>query len=322
MFGKNVGAIGFSLLSALCVAFSCCGGERTAEADLRKQLAAREIRIGYDKAKSRFAEIGVAEREIPSPSDFPNFERTRSELAAIAILDAKKELLRRISMRAEGVDTVALASDGDRSVQTLKSVMRLFSSMELVGCRVISMAESWDAASKTFQVAAAVGWSRKSAGQAAAALNEANIREAVSDEDDPEWEKWFAGQNVSVMAGGRQFADGDGRLRFVGIAAVDVQDASGAMLRVAMRKAGLYALQSLSFSLYSDASAKEVAIRYLKEIEVAGASCSLSWSSFVSEVMNRCKNKIVKAHEVYSTTVTSPFTGKKVYVSAYGMVLK
>lgn len=308
-----------AVLLALASAGACLADS---ESTLKQMLKSSGLRVGYDRKEKRLVSIGVAERRMSNPMMNAGFDKDRGDLAKIAILNAKKQLMFSLSVEASGKDVATETVVNDARAASVMSVMKLFSTMELRGCKVLCSAESWDEAEGVFQVSVAMGWSEKMAARANKALSDSLKLDVLGlGDDDPQWISWCEKNDLSTMVGCRQFTDTEGHLRFVGISASTVEGLSGIKLKMAMRKAGLNALGHLAFSLYSDNIAKDTATRYLKEFESCGQSSTLSWESFTSEVLSKCKATIM-AHEVYSNTLTYPVTGRKMYVSVYGVALK
>ena len=316
---RTIFSIGLTLVVALAMAGACLADS---ESTLKQMLKKNGLRIGYDRKEKRLVSIGVAERRIANPATNAGFDKDRSDLSKIAVLNAKKELMFNLSVQASGKDVAAESVVNDVRAASVMSVMKLFSTMELCGSKVLCSAESWDEAEGVFQVSVAMGWSEKMAARANKALSDSLKLDVLElGDDDPQWIAWCEKNDLSTMVGCRQFTDAEGHLRFVGISASNVEGLSGVKLKMAMRKAGLNALGHLAFSLYSDNIAKDTATRYLKEFDSCGQSSTLSWDNFTSEVLSKCKATIM-AHEVYSNTLTYPVTGRKMYVSVYGLALK
>lgn len=292
-----------------------------AQALLKERILNAGLRIGFDKKNQRFVEIGSAETTVKDPASSMLIDKIRTDLGHVAVLTAKRDLMFKLSLEASGHDSVSTSLEDGHSAQELMSVMRLFADAKLYGCKVISSAESWDAATGKYQVSVAVGWSAKSSGRAALAFSEKNIDTANLDAEDSSWKTLLEANDLSTMVGNRYFQGEDGALRFVGLGFAKVDGLSGPKLKIAMRKASMYAIANLAYSLYADSAAQEVATRYMKQID-AGSGKNLSWATFVSEIQNQCKNRIVRGHQVYTSTVEHPISGAKVFVSVYGIKLK
>lgn len=309
----------FVVLLALAAAGVCLADS---EATVRQMLKGNGLKVGYDRKEKRFVSIGVAERRIADPATKAGFDKDRSDLYKMAVLNSKKELMLNLSVQASGKDVVAESSvNGVRAVSVM-SVMKLFSTMDLRGCKVLCSAESWNEVDGVFQVSVAMGWCEKTTARANKALTDSVKLDVLDlEDDDPQWISWCEKNDLSTMVGCRQFTDAEGHLRFVGISASNIEGLDGAKLKTAMRRAGINALGHLAFSLYSDNVAKDTATRYLKELESCGESSTLSWESFTTEVLSKCKATVM-AHEVYSATKHHPITGCKMFVSVYGLAVK
>ena len=292
------------------------------EATVRQMLKDSGLKIGYEKKGKRIVAVGVAQRQVPSPATNPDFDKVRSELSKIAVLNAKKEVMFNLSLSASGKDCSASTTINDESAKLTVSIMKLFSTMDLRGCKVLCSAESWEESENLFQVTVAVGWSVKAADVANKVMSDSEKLDILRlDDDDAEWEGWCEKNDLSAMVGCRQFTDSHGHKRYVGIGAANIEGARGVKLKSAMRRAGLNALGNLAFSLHSDNIAKDTATRYLRELETSGGSSDVSWSKFTTEVVAKCKMTIM-AHEVYSVTKPHPITGCKMYISVYGVAIK
>ena len=291
------------------------------EATVRQMLKVSGLKIGYDRKEKRIVAVGVAQRQVSSPATNPDFDKVRNELSKIAVLNAKKEVMFNLSLSASGKDLSASTTINDESARLTVSIMKLFSTMDLRGCEVLCSAESWDRPENLFQVTVAVGWSVKAADVANKVMSDSEKLDVLRLDDDEEWETWCEKNDLSTMVGCRQFMDSHGHKRYVGIGAANIEGVTGIKLKFAMRKAGLTALENLVFSLYSDNIAKDTATRYLYELETRGGSSDVSWSKFTTEVISKCKMKIM-AHEVYSETKQYPITGGKMYISVYGVAIK
>ena len=306
-------------LLALASAGACLADS---EATVRQMLKDSGLKIGYDKKGKRIVAVGVAQRQISSPATNPDFDKVRSKLSKIAVLNAKKEVMFNLSLSASGMDCSASTTINDKNAKLTVSIMKLFSTMDLRGCKVLCSAESWDESENLFQVTVAVGWSEKAADVANNAMADSEKLEVLRlDNDDEEWEGWCAKNDLSAMVGCRQFTDSQGHKRYVGIGAANIEGAKGAKLQSAMQRASLNALGNLAFSLHSDSIAKDTATRYLRELETAGGSSDVSWSEFTTEVVAKSKMTIM-AREVYSVTKRHPITGCMMYISVYGVVIK
>jgi len=308
------------LLAVLCTFRAGYAGQ-DAVACLKERVENSGLRIGYDKGAKRFVEIGVAEAVARDPSGEVLVDKLRNDLGNVAILNAKRNLMHKLTLEASGSDNVISVVDDEQFSLELKSVMRMFSQSKLMGCKVISSAESWDAAAGKYQVAVALGWSEKSAALMPRAISLDDVDVTKNDPDDLEWKRWVGSNDLRTMIGSRSFRDSNGAMRFVGLGFSNVEGLTGLKLKLAMRKASMRAIANLAYSLYADTVASEVATRYLKEFD-SGDGHNLSWATFTSEIGIRCKDYAIRGHEVCGSMVVHPISGTKVYISAYGIALK
>lgn len=285
------------------------------------------LKVGYEKGKSRIVKIGSAERIIVDPKQEPLFYKIRNDLGKIAILNAKKEVMFNLSLQTKGEDVVAVEVAVDSEMNAyesmmMKSVMEAFSELKAAGCKVLCTAESWDPESHIYSVSAAVGWSVKACAMATKTLNINNIDNASVDKDNLEWKQWFASNDVSAMLGSRDFRSLNGARRFIGIGSADCEELTGIKLKNAMRVADMQAIGNLAFSIYSDTVAKDIAKRYAEEMRTSGGSTSRAWEEFCSEIIKRCSINSLPASHMYSKMAVNPITGKRCYLSVYGIALK
>lgn len=323
---RVVGSLLFVLQLALATA-KCAASDSdctfaNAEARVRAFMREAGLREGYDSKRKRVVVVGTAEKEMDSLVGGAGFDIIRSRLAKTAILDAKKGLVTLFGVELAGNDVSADVTEGELLARINQSVMKSFASQDVRGCHILRTAESWNAQDHCYQVAVVMGWSESTNAKAVKAMSDlANLNAVDVDDDDPDWQAWFAANDLVAMVGSRRFVDGKGRSRYVGIGFSDIEGLSGSALKSAVRKAKMDAVGHLAFSLQSDLVAKTVASRYLKEMKGMGRSERLSWESFVSEVMSKCSMPVL-SHEVYSEVKTLPVTGRKTYVSVYGIVVE
>lgn len=285
---------------------------------VQKKLQCAGLRRGYNADSKRIVAVATMSKEMDVGLEGASFDKMRSELMKLAILEAKRDVLLRLDRQVTGSDSTNVSLD-ESSCQIAISVMRCFSSVESLGCRVLYSAEAWNPKQSIYEVSVAVGWSERTQAKSLQLRSSPlSVCDTVDDED-LDWMEWFANNDLSVMIGPRQFSDREGHTRFVGIGAVDIEGLAGGKLRLAMRKAALDAVGHLAFSVSSDMTARTVATRYLKEIEEHGYSERVSWAKFASEVILKSSIKMA-AHEVFSCERVHPITGHRMHISVYGLV--
>ncbi len=288
----------------------------TAEAIVRKSLMDRGIEIGIDTEKERYVFVGSCERDISDPLSEKNFLLIRAECAKIAELHAKSEIMQARQTTISASVSTGVQSCGNVTRKYTASIFKAVAADRQSGATVLTSAESWDG--KRFQVAVAVGWSKKLE-EAGMRLQSATLPTGDSVEDDEEWKKWADSVNLPMALGSRQFKDSQGRRRYVGIGVSDITGKSGVQLKEAMNLAKMAAKENLAFALYSESVSHRVAESIVQEIDAGDLSEEDAWETFTSRVMRTCKGKILRGHEVYCTEAIYPLTGSTIYISVYGI---
>ena len=192
-----------------------------------------------------------------------------------------------------------------------ESTAKLLSEMPLLGSSVITQAEAWDPAEKTYSVSMAVVWSPK--------LQDGAVKmclgEFASSNNKGRYslQEWVDAQDFSCMVGPRRFTDKDGRNLFIGIAAVDL--AGPVVQQNAKRKlADRMALKNVAFSLAGDLKTYSEASQNLKIYadDTKGATAKL-----YDKVNAEVNLSLQGAMRMAGKTVVNTILGRKIYVSAY-----
>ncbi len=288
----------------------------TAEAIVRKSLMERGIETGIDTKKGRYVFVGTCERDISDPLSEKNFLLIRAECAKIAELHARSKIMQARQTTISASVSTGVQSYDHVSRRYTKSMLEAIAADRQSGATVLTSAESWDG--KRFQVAVAVGWSKKLE-ETGMRLQAATLPTGDSVADDGEWKKWADSVNLPMALGSRQFKDAQGRRRYVGIGMSDISGKSGAQLKEAMTLAKMAARENLAFALYSESVSHQVAASVVQEIDAGGLSEKDAWETYTSRVMRTCKGKILRGHEVYSNEAIYPLTGSMIYISVYGI---
>lgn len=302
------------LILALVLAATAFRCVADAENDVEGRLKEAGLEVGYDEAKQRYVAIGTASRELPDLSR-ALFDKARNDLWKIAALNARRDLMYLLDVRVKAEDSVKAAVKSDLSVNEIRTVIEQFAKMRLSGCKVLCTAESYDESSRVYKVAVAVGWSRKASTTAA----ETACREWENVDDDAHYVAWCEKNDLSAMLGSRDFTDSDGRRRYVGIGAVDIDGLKELPLARAMKKSEMKAKENLVFAVSVDAAAHDVAQRFVREISDKEVEARQVWERFANEALAECKAVLRNQKEVYATTVRNPVTNRKMYVSVYGV---
>ena len=306
-----------SLAFAVMMSEILQGASASAVEEVRSTLARSGIRPGIDSRRGRYVFIGSCEREASDPALDGNFMSLRNDCAKIAELSARRNLIKARSVTVAAKDSGGMAADGDVTVRYMKSVFKAMAADEESGSFVLTSAESWNG--KTYQVAVAVGWSKK-AEEKGVLMQAAKLPSGDSVEDDEGWRQWAESVNMASVIGSRQFLDKRGNSRYVGVGLADIHGKRGVELKKALRRAQMSAKENLAFAVYSKTISKDVAVSVLTEMEAGNLREEAAWETFVSRVMRQCKGRIVRGHEVYSSDeVVHPITGRRMYVSVYGI---
>lgn len=308
------------ILGACCfsAALSVFGDARMAVAEM---LARSRIGIGVDREKNRYVFVGAAERKVQDPAHDDSFMTNRNKLFALAEMEGKRQILNARKAQVRAWEGNSISEGGEGGVEETRSVFTLLSQAKMNGMTAIASAESWDASTKVYQVAVAVSWSVKLADVGIRAANKGLPTEEIHGES-PEWRKWAKKVRLANVLGGRYFTGDDGVRRFVGIGAADIEGKSGLRLKMSMRLAQSHALKNLAYAVYADRVSEETAESALRIVESGKMSDSQAWETYSNMFSQKIAGKIVRGNEVYSTEVEHTITGRKMYISVYGVAIK
>lgn len=305
---------GRHLVLALILAATAFHCLADAEHDVTERLKEVGLEAGYDETRHRFVVIGTAERKLPDLSR-ALFDKARNDLGKIAAMNARRDLMYLLDIRVKAKDSVKTVVKSGLTINEIRSVIEQFAKMKLSGCKVLCTAESYDESSHVYKVAVAIGWSQKVSANAM----ETSQREWEDADDEDHYVAWCKKNDLSTMIGSRDFTDSDGKRRYVGIGAVDVDGLKGRPLVMAMKKSEMKAKENLVFALSVDAAAHDVAQRFVREISEGGVEARQVWEKFVNEALAEYKSVLRNQKEVYTATVQNPLTNRKMYVSVYGV---
>lgn len=286
--------------------------------EVRAVLKRSEIKVGVDREKMRYVFIGSCDVKVTDPASDPKFHHKRSSCAKIAELRAKRDLMKARSVKVTLADSTESISDGDRSIILTKSLCKFIAEDQHTGSTVLCSAESWDDQTGQYQVAVAVAWSQKL--EADGGRVQVQTADPTFDDEDPEWERWVKSVNIESVFGSRQFKDSRGFRRYVGIGSADIDGKRGKALKDAYTVAKLTAKEHLAFALYSESESRDVAKTVLAQIQTGAIEETDAWERFESEVIRRCKGKVLRADMVYdSDELKNPITGRPMFVTVYGV---
>ena len=305
-------------LCGVVVAFGCehvCRAD--AESLVLEKLELAGLETGYDEDLHRFVVMGTAEKHIETLSTSSLYDKTRNDLGKIAALNARRELMYMLALQVRAKDSVNARYTRNGSLAEIRMVIEHFASMRLSGCKTLCSAESYDRNTGAYQVAVAIGWSRK---VALAAINTC-ASDWVRIDDEAVYEAWCKKNDLSAMIGSRDFTDDKGVRRYVGIGASDIDGLRGVSLSMAIKKSAMKAKDNLVMSLAVDSAAHDVAQRFIREFSNGGIEGRDLWERFSVEVFARCNMELRnhKVIDVDSPIVTNPATGRKMYVSVVGI---
>lgn len=312
--------VGFLLLFAGVIeASSLYAVGNGAVMEVKAILKRSGIKLGVDRDRDRYVFIGTCEKEVADPANNEKFSEVRDDCAKIAELAAKRDLMKARYIKATLHDSVEAGSVDGKAVVFTKSLCKYVSEASHTGSTVLCSAESWDDESKVYQVAVAVAWSKKLEESGTKHL-QATMPTGDAVDDDPEWERWVKSVNLASVFGSRQFLDSSGARRYVGIGSMEIDGKRGKALKDAYTVAKRRAVSNLAFAVYSDAVSVDVAKTVLAQMQEGKLEETDAWESFTSEVLRKCKNKIVRGHEVYdSEDFVNPISGKSIYITVYGI---
>ena len=307
--------VAFAVCTALALNVFAQDG---AHKEVRAVLKRSEIKVGVDREKMRYVFIGSCEIKVTDPANDSKFHQKRSNCAKIAELRAKRDLMKARSVKVTLADSTESMSDGDRSIILTKSLCKFIAEDQHTGSTVLCSAESWDDQTGQYQVAVAVAWSEKL--EADGGRLQVPISDPSFADEDPEWERWVKSVNIESVFGSRQFKDSRGFRRYVGIGSADIDGKKGKALKDAYTVAKLTAKEQLAFALYSESESRDVAKTILAQIQMGDVEETDAWERFESEVIRRCKGKILRADMVYdSDELKNPITGRPMFVAVYGV---
>lgn len=312
-------ALAFFLFSVAFLFFLPFGRAEPAKSIVVRNLLSKSVPIGHDVAKQRYVALGVAENDIPEGMELSHLLPIRDRLYAIALLRAKQCLLEEIAVVMSGEDRISDRFSADNLAETLdESAMKVWASGLYCGFLPLASAESLE--NGRYQVAIAVGWSKKSEMDARAALMGAGPFPENDVIPSPAWEAWASRKDFSFLCGAWPFVDSEGIRRFVGIGTADADGKKGKDFLTAMRLAKSKAEGALALALYGDIESSKMAGQIVARSQTSsGVSEKISTECFEDRIFQSVKDKRFMMAEVYTTTVVHPLSGRKLFVSVVGI---
>jgi len=193
----------------------------------------------------------------------------------------------------------------------LQSTMKMKSEMPLLGSSVLTQAEAWDKAEKTYQMSMAIVWSPKLQENAVSLMTGDARPSSKPGPFTPQ--EWIAAQNIATMIGPRRFTDSSGNNIFVGIAACDLTGQVTAE-KAKKRMTDMEARKAVAFSLAGDIVSYSEATKNVKEYNDDIKSQAGKLRDVVARQLDinlqgclRLKHKEIR----------HPISGRKTYVSVF-----
>ncbi|MBQ6102481.1 MAG: hypothetical protein IJL06_02300 [Kiritimatiellae bacterium] len=189
---------------------SPAGEARNFVAERLKELG---VRPGFDEASGRIVAVGEAFESVRDPAAKP-FAAVRERCLEEALHAAKFDILSALDMK---VTVETSETDGGEGTADTAETIVLSVDGTLIGLRMLSMAESWN--DGVYEVAVAVGWSKKSLDAVSARL----LAEEGTSLSGEAVREWLGGKDPATLLGPEAFVDADGHLRMLGIGAADAE---------------------------------------------------------------------------------------------------
>lgn len=265
--------------------------------------------------------MGIAKSKIDDPKKSSNFMRLRGELAKIALLNAKKEMIIDVAGKTKGCSNLNQTIDEkDASIESSESfasVIKQFAAKRLERCVVTWSRESWNEKTGEYEIRIAVSFENDK-------HKKRQLHTIELSAPDEEWDAWCKKHDLSRIMGSRQFTDKDGNERILGVGAVEIEGLKGTDYKLAKMQAREDAQEQLEFTLLSDNVARTIAKSYSKEVQNKTGKKNITWNRFTSEVISQCKMRALPSGgtEVYSIETIDPITGKEIYISVCGTIIK
>lgn len=279
------------------------------------------LNIGYNEKQDLYVEIGIASQEIGSET-LSKLCRVRNDAFKIAVINAKKALLNDIAASTAEKVELNTQTEANLNERSLHYTLQRFAKGRILGCMVLMTAEELDESLNRLHVAAVVYWSSKFHSR----LKKSKLKseEFELSAPDEEWDAWCKKHDLSRIMGSRQFTDKDGNERILGVGAVEIEGLKGTDYKLAKMQAREDAQEQLEFTLLSDNVARTIAKSYSKEVQNKTGKKNITWNRFTSEVISQCKMRALPSGgtEVYSIETIDPITGKEIYISVCGTIIK
>ena len=284
----------------------------TAKEMVEKTLKSSGIK--YRSNKNRIIQIVDIAFPAADPEKDKQFFVKRDQFAKLAVLKLKGQIAQSVGQVFSAKEQAQIFGDDTNSFVKVSSASESVAKWPLFGVTVLAQAESWDG--KDYHVAVAGVWSKVLHRAAKATLLGEKIVGAAGKKT---VEQWLEETDLSLVCGPRQMVDENGNRVFLGIAAreVGINAARGEANKVAAQAS---ANASLIFSLFADVE-QRVAHAAVANISEQSGTSAASASETVDRRLAQSveRRAIAGACEIYGGELDPPLTGKRIYVSVYGL---
>lgn len=294
-------------------------------------------KLKWDKKKKRIIKIVKEEFDCSDLSNLKNVMVQRDAAVKRAVLQAKADFIMYLKQEVDAEDIVEMLGGNAAGISVeakaaveaqatafkakamkQSSMAAFMAEMPLFGAICIRQSESWNG--RRYQVAIAFVWSPKLERAARAVLT----GDKVVCKPKPEGmdiEEWLESVNPALMSGPIQYVDKDGTRWFLGISASSAdEDLDAVTLRMNRSIADMSAKQMVVFSLWGDVKAYEMMRQELSSVSVGNMTEveAAQWAE--SKMSQVVKGLPVRGMEkLYGEEIEYPVTGKRIYVSIYGI---
>lgn len=285
----------------------------TAKEMVEKTLKSSGIK--YRKSnKNRI--ISIVDTSFPAddPAKDKQFFIKRDQFAKLAVLKLKGQIAQSVGQVFSAKEQAQIFGDDTNSFVKVSSASESVAKWPLFGVTVLAQAESWDG--KNYHVAVAGVWSKVLHRAAKATLLGEKVVGAAGKKT---VEQWLEETDLSLVCGPRQMVDENGNRVFLGIAAREI-GINAARDEGNKAAAQASANASLIFSLFADVEQRLAHAAVANVSEQNGttvASASETVDRRLAQSVDR--RAIAGACEIYGEELEHPLTGKRIYVSVYGL---
>lgn len=219
-----------------------------------------------------------------------------------------------IQVVAKQIAEITELRDKEYPPKTNESKAASFAYIDLVGSLDLVQSESWDG--KNYAVAVAVLWSPKLQERALATFWGKMPKGGKQDPENRSLDEWLEQKTqngeLAMMAGTRQFVDGEGCQYVIGISSVEIPE-SGTKRERKMIQAEQFAKQMVLFYLYSQGKGSAAAKGKLIAHDDRASDLSSEAERLISTEIKDIT--ISGLSQVYTATCEHPISKRKIHVS-------